>query len=466
MTGRVLIVGAGPVAHRLAGRLAALGHGDGTVLLGAEPHPPYHRSLLTRLLRPGTEPRLLAMPPLPPGTEIRARVRVRSLDRHRRRVLTDAGEAVGYDTLVLATGARPRLPGPQELSGLRTEGGRLLPGAGPLRTLRDAAETSGRRVVVLGAGPLGVEAAAALRRAGRETVLVHRGPHPLSGHLDAAAGELLARALTAQGIGLETGRTAVSAVPGKLTLDDGRVLAWDRLLLCTGAQPRTELAAEAGIRVRRGIVVDALLRTGDPRIHAIGDCAEPEGGHTGSLEEGWSQADALARTLAGRPTAFHPPAPLLRLRHGADVAVLHPAPGAGTGVRRVTFRDRTRGRYARLDLDAAGRLVSAVTVGLPEAPAALSQLHDTRMPVPADPLPLLLGAPARSTTEEVRLPQAALICRCNNVPRRQLDQAWQQGARTVEALAAATRATTGCGTCTDQVRRICSQLDAASKTAR
>ncbi|MFD0271572.1 FAD-dependent oxidoreductase [Streptomyces sp. NPDC127106] len=462
--GEVLVVGGGSAAHRFAERLHHHGHRGGVTVLGAEPRAPYHRVLLGSVLDGTLPAAALALPELPEGVRMRTGVTVTRIDRRRRLAYTDDGSVHPYDTLVLATGSRPRVP---RIPGLPRPGG--AEGVLALRTLADAeqvrrAAPDARRTVVLGGGLLGVEAAAALRRAGHEVALVHRGPHPLHRHVDATAGALLGRHLAELGVELHTGRRATGYCTGKLTLDDGSVLAADTLLLCTGAVPEAELARRAGLTVRSGIVVDGRLRTDDPHVHAIGDCAEHPGDTAGHLEPAWEQAESLARQMTGTGPEHRGTRRITRLRlPGTDLVRLggDPAPAADPaddsapgGAEVITFTDPARGRYARLTLHDQ-RITGAVLLGLPRAIAAVSRLYERGLPVPAaGRLEFLLGLPPAEPGAD-ELPDDAVVCRCNNVTKHAITEACRAGAADVEEVAAATRATTGCGGCTSAVRSLC-----------
>src|SRR5262249_18321863 len=128
----------------------------------------------------------------------------------------------------------------------------------------------------------------------------------------------------------------------------------------------------------------------------------------------------------------------------------------------VRLEDPARGRYAKLVLRDE-RVAGAIILGLPEAAATLTQLFDSRAPVPTDRLGLLIGRGMGDSGQvpPALLPARALICRCNSVTKAQLTVAWLAGARTVTAQAAATRATTGCGSCADTVAGLCEWLASA-----
>lgn len=459
---RILVVGNGPAAHRLTEQLHRYGHTGPRTVLDAAPEPTHQRPLLTSVLAGTVGPDTLRLPP-PPGTVVSQATEVTAVDRVRREVhvrrdgtgTTDRTHP--YDVLVLATGARPVVP---DLPGTTGEGGGLATGVTVLRDVADCARIRGESAVVLGGGPLGVETAGALARRSTATSLVCAGPHPLAGRLDDVAGGLLTERLERAGVTVLGNRTVVRRTPDRVLLDDGTALRADTLVLCTGADPDVRLARAAGLEVRRGIVVDDALRTGDPRVHAIGDCAEHRGRTAAGHEEALAQAGTLAALLTGRATAHRPTPEALRLRtHVTDVCCIgSPAVFEAHDIRTIVLTAPADGRYARLALR-DDRIAAAVLLGLPEAVAAVSHLHRHGQPVPSDRLGLLLGMPSGPPSADAGTHENSVVCLCNNVPRHTLAEAWRTGARTVTALASATRATTGCGGCSRQVAELCAELE-------
>ncbi|MFJ3222726.1 NAD(P)/FAD-dependent oxidoreductase [Streptomyces sp. NPDC086783] len=444
---RILIVGGGPASHRLAGRLYHHGHQGPVTVLGAEPEPTYHRPLLSYVLTGRATPEELRLPP-PPGTEVRCSTTVTHIDRARRQVHA-SGIIHPYDVLVLATGARTDVPRFRGASG---------PGVTVLRTAADCARITGDHVVVLGGGPLGVETAAALAARGTATTLVCSTPHPLYERLGETASALLTQALEHAGVTVRGGRTVTAREPGRVLLDDGTPLA-GTLVLCTGTLPDVGLARAAGLRVRTGILVDDRLRSNDPHIHAIGDCAEHQGRTLGGIEAAWAQADSLARILTRHDAPPHRSTPtVFRLRADiAEVACIGtPDTLVDGAVRCLTYTDRNQGRYAKVTLR-GDHLVAAVLFGLPDAIASLGEFHRNDRPLPGDRLRLILGGPPQPASTDLGAPEDALVCLCNNVQRQALAKAWRAGARTVTALATATRATTGCGGCGREVAELCAR---------
>ncbi|MFD2120296.1 NAD(P)/FAD-dependent oxidoreductase [Streptomyces cirratus] len=307
----VVVIGGGLAGLRCAARLTAGGAAAVTVL-GEEPHAPYNRVLLAEILAGRYAAEVTALPD--PGPVLRRGVRAVRVDRADRTVHCDDGAVLGYDTLVLATGSNPVLP---PLRGLFEPDGRALPeGVHAFRTMDDclalsAAVRPGLRAVVIGGGLLGVSAARALAARGAQVVLAQQAQRLMERQLDAPASALLGAHLTALGIEIHTecrvrGLTktadpragAGTRVTG-VELADGYRLDAELVVLACGVRPRTGLARAAGLEVRGGIVVDDRLRTSDPRIHAIGDCAEHDGRVYGLAGPALEQADALAASLTG-----------------------------------------------------------------------------------------------------------------------------------------------------------------------
>ena len=278
MTG-VVVVGTGQAGFQVAASLRDL-HFDGRiVLIGDEIHHPYQRPPLSKAYLDGkTDEVGLQIRPerffADKQIDIRVGQRVTAIDRDQRRVSLETGEPLSYDHLVLATGARNRtLPG----------GGTGLDGVVQLRTLVDAGQLRARlahakRAVVLGAGFIGLEFAAVAAKRGLEVTVVEMAPRPMARALSPAMSRFFAQAHEAMGVTFVFGAVveSLAGAEGRVTgvvLADGREIPADLVLVGIGVVPNTELAAEAGLAVANGIVVDDRLTTSDAAISAIGDCA-------------------------------------------------------------------------------------------------------------------------------------------------------------------------------------------------
>ncbi len=392
-----------------------------------------------------------------------------SIDRPRRTVALADGTTLPYDTLVLATGSTALLP---PIAGIRRADGALVDGAALFRT-RDDCVTIDRwaeraeTAVVVGAGVLGLEAARALAGRGLKVTVIQREDRLMERQLDAAAGRVLDRTLRGLGIEVLAGAT-VSQVHGGdrvtgVTLSDGTRLAADLMVLCCGVRPRVDLARDAGLDVNHGVVVDDVMRTAtDENVFAVGECAEHRGRLYGLVAPVWEQARVAAAVLADPCSQTHYDGSTMVTRLKAagielaamgDQSPLDDADGDIDDTEFVTFVDRGRGVYQKLVVH-DGRLVGAILLGDTRNAGTVTQLFERHAILPLDRSALLMvrrNAPATSSASPTTLPARATICQCNGVTKAAITAAWQAGARSVEEVAAGTRATTGCGTCRDAV---------------
>ncbi|WP_029287008.1 NAD(P)/FAD-dependent oxidoreductase [Cellulomonas sp. HZM] len=281
MAGRVVVVGGGLAGAKVVEQLRDRGHDGPVALLGAETERPYERPPLSKGYLLGTDERSAAFVHdegwyAEHGVDLRTGTRARAIDLGSRDVVDTSGTRHPFDHLVLATGSRPRL--------LDVPGGDLE-GVVHLRTLDDsdrlrAALSSAQHVAVVGGGWIGLEVAAAARAAGCEVSLLVRDRLPLVKVLGPELAALFARLHRDNGVDLRTGVAVTRVVPrgtgarvGAVELDDGALLEADLVVAAVGASPRTELAAQAGLTVDDGVVVDAHLRSSVPHVLAVGDVA-------------------------------------------------------------------------------------------------------------------------------------------------------------------------------------------------
>jgi 3-phenylpropionate/trans-cinnamate dioxygenase ferredoxin reductase component len=275
-----VIVGAGLAGAKAAETLRAEGFDGPVVLLGEEPELPYERPPLSKGYLLGTAERAQARVHdegwyAEHHVELRTGVRATGLDPAFHGLELDTGERLTYGSLLLATGAAPRrLPVP----------GADLDGVRYLRTLADADRLradltgGGQRVVVIGAGWIGMEVAAAARTHGNEVTVVEPQPAPLLGVLGRELGGVFADLHRSHDVDLFTSTTVreLRGTDGRVTTvvtDQHAGLPADVVVVGVGVSPNTDLAAAAGLEVDNGIVTDAALRTSAPDVHAAGDVA-------------------------------------------------------------------------------------------------------------------------------------------------------------------------------------------------
>jgi assimilatory nitrate reductase electron transfer subunit len=474
---RLVVVGNGMAGSRFVTEVRARDPHVPVTVFGAEARQPYNRVLLSSVLAGTAQPHQIGL--VDPvwydehGVDARLGVGVIRIDRAAKVVVAADGSATPYDTLVLATGSSaivPPMPG--------TRGG-LPAGAVAFRTLDDcadivAAADAASHAVVIGGGLLGIEAARGLAGRGLPVTVLHLAGHLMERQLDPEAGKVLARTLSRLGIRVQLEarvaalRTAAGAggerVTGvELTGADGaaEVLSADLVVIACGVRPEVGLARAAGLAVDRGVVVDETLRSvTDPAIRAIGECSQYGDTVYGLVAPAWEQAAVLADLLTGaRPAARYTGSRMItRLKAASvDLATMGET-HHGThdeDVEVMQFADASRGTYKKVVIR-ADRVIGAILLGETSTAGTLTQLYDRAAPLPSDRLGLLFpglsAAPAADSP--VRMPDAAEVCNCNGVTKGQIRACWEGGARTVEAVRARTRATTGCGTCADAVEGI------------
>lgn len=311
----VVIVGAGHAGGRAAEALRAAGHKGRITLIGSEVYPPYERPPLSKELLAGAihHEKTFIRPASyydEASIELKLGTTVEAIDRSAQRLALDGGGTIPYDALLLTTGARARrltLPG----------------GDGPrvyyLRDIDDSLALrerlqDGTRLVVIGAGFIGLEVAATARKRGASVTVLELAPHPLARVAAPEIGEYMATLHRGKGVDLQTG-VNVTAIEDtgnavRISAEGREVAVADYVAIGIGAQPNTELAAAAGIETRDGIVVDALGCSSDPAIYAAGDVTRhlnPLLGRHIRLEA-WQNAQnqgiAVAKVIAGGDAPF------------------------------------------------------------------------------------------------------------------------------------------------------------------
>ncbi|MGN9815731.1 NAD(P)/FAD-dependent oxidoreductase [Streptomyces sp. SD11] len=403
---RVVVIGAGLAGVRLARRLGELG--VSAVLVGEEEHTPYNRVLLAEVLAGRYAPEVIALP----APERLTRGRAVHIDRALRHVHLADDSVIAYDTLVLATGSNPVLP---PLRGLFAPDRHELPvGVHAFRTMDDCLDLSaavrrGTRAVVIGGGLLGVSAARALAERGTQVVLAQQGERLMERQLDPSASKLVHRHLKDLGVEVHTetrvrGVRCVEGAVRSVEMADGYTLGADLVVLACGVRPRAGLAQDAGLAVHKGIIVDDELRTSDPHIRAIGDCAQHDGQVYGLAAPALEQADVLAELLAESPIASPAGAAgysgtraltRLTLATGSSPATGGPLDLAAFGEHTalpgddvIQLTDATRGTYRKVVVR-DDRLVGGVLVGELGTVGALARAWEGAEPLPADGAPLL-----------------------------------------------------------------------------
>jgi nitrite reductase (NADH) large subunit len=363
----LVVVGNGMAAARLVDELTRAAQGRYAIaVIGDEPRLAYNRVLLSSVLAGETASHDIELRPAgwwrDRGVTLKYGCVATGIDVGRRELKIANGESIAFSRLVLATGSTPlrlNVPG-ADLAGVHT-----------FRDCRDVdllltLAALKKRVVVVGGGLLGLEAAYGLAKAGASVSLIHLMDRLMERQLDAPAAELLKFLVERKGIRIllnaNTARLHGETRVEGIELSDGRRIDADAVIFAAGIRPNVVLAKDAGIPVNRGIVVDDYLQTGAPDIFALGECAEHRGICYGLVEPAYEQARVLAQHLAGGADSYR----------GSVVATNLKVSGVGVfsagdfmaadGSETIVLSDARGGTYKKLVI-ADGRLTGAVLVG-------------------------------------------------------------------------------------------------------
>ena len=307
----IVIVGAGLAGANATEELRTQGYTGDITLIGAEPHPPYERPPLSKgLLLGSADPESVFVQPTQWYADQQVDLIIGSpvtdIDLDTRHV-TFGGNRVSYDRLLLAPGARPRRLPLADRSGADVI---------YLRTLDDALALNARlteHLLIVGAGWIGLEVAAAARTAGGTVTIVETAALPLANVLGPELAPVFADLHREHGVDLRlnTSVTAIEQYRGTTTvrLSDGHQLTPDAILVGIGAEPDDQLATDAGLATDQGILVDARLRASDPHVHAAGDVASQDHPLLGRIRvEHWDaaihQGRHAARSMLGHDDPY------------------------------------------------------------------------------------------------------------------------------------------------------------------
>jgi len=368
MSEPLIVIGNGMAAARLVDELARRALGRYAVaVIGEDPRLAYNRVLLSALLADEVGFDDIELRPArwwrDRGVTLRYGVRATAVDAAARNVTLAGGTRLSFSKLVFATGSQPIKP---DIPGMD------LPGVLTFRDVDDvnaiaAAKAAGTRVVVIGGGLLGLEAAYGLAKAGARVTLLHLMDRLMERQLDHRAALMLQRAVEARGIAVrlqaQTARIAGNGKVEGVELHDGTTIAADAVVVAVGIRANAALARTAGIEVGRGIVVDDHLETNAAGVHAIGECAEHRGCCYGLVEPAYEQAQLLARRLAGERASYPGSVLATNLKvSGVNVFSAGDFLGATAEAEEIVLSDPAAGVYKKLVI-AQGRLVGAVLFG-------------------------------------------------------------------------------------------------------
>ena len=466
---RLVVIGNGMAGARAVEEILERGGKDlfQITMIGDEPYGNYNRILLSNVLNGSQDETEIFLNPLAwyqeNGITLLAGTQVIDVWTRSRHVVLEDGRGKQYDRLIIATGSVPFLP---PIDGLRTPNGDLRPGVFVFRSLDDCRKIARfaegkRRAAVIGGGLLGLEAARGLQRFGAEVHVVHLGSSLMDQQLDLQGGQILQQTLASFGVhahlNKNTRRVLGQREISGLEFTDDTTLECDLVVVAAGIRANSELARRAGLKVERGIVVNNQLRTSDPRIYAVGECAQHRGRVYGLVAPLWEQAKVLADHITDKnpQAAYHGSKVATKLKvMGVEVACMGSVEAADEDDEVIQFTDAKRGTYKKLVIR-NGRLAGATLLGDISKANYLMQAFDKNTPLPEERLGLLfdIGAPS-AVTSVAEMPNEMQVCNCNGVSKGDIAACVKNGKFTLAAVMSATRAGMGCGSCKGQVLEV------------
>jgi 3-phenylpropionate/trans-cinnamate dioxygenase ferredoxin reductase subunit len=402
-----VVLGAGLAGFQVAAALREQHYAGRVVLIGDESHAPYHRPPLSKgYLLGNADDTVVAMRPaayyLDKQIELVLGTRAIAVDRTHRKVALDNGEVIDYTHLVLAVGARNR---PLQLPGTDLARVFYLRRLDEARALRAALE-SAKRALVIGAGFIGLEFAAAAVKLGVEVTVLEVARRPMSRALSAPMADLFVREHSRSGMRFAF-NTQVKRLVGKagkvaaVETVAGETLPADIIVIGIGVIPNVELATTCNLDVRNGILVDGSLSTSDPHISAVGDCAahpNPYSTHETVRLESVQNATDQARCVAARIVGKALPYCAIPWFWSDQGSLKLQIAGLTTGCDETAIRGDPAGTHCAVFCFRNGRLLGVETVNRPTDHMVARRLLGNRSPI----------SPSQAADESVDLKRLAV----------------------------------------------------------
>jgi nitrite reductase (NADH) large subunit len=452
---RLVVVGNGMAGMACVEQILRHKPQFGITVFGDETHLNYNRIQLSSVLAGEKDADEIVLNSLDwyleNDIDLRLGVRIRSVDTAARTVTGDDGSVTSYDKLLLATGSSALIP---PIAGSGKDGVFCFRNLNDTQGMLERVQP-GLKTVVIGGGLLGLEAARGLQLRGADVTVVHLMSSLMERQLDPAGSKYLLEKIEGMGVKVLLSHSTTAILGDDraegISFVNGYRMEADLVVIAVGIRPNVELARAAGLTVNRGIVVNDYLETSDPNVFAVGECVEHNGVVYGLVAPLYEQGRVLAATITGnRGPRYEGSIPEARLKiMGVDVFSAGFVQDAA-GVEAVRYEDPALGIYKKLTLK-DGRLAGVILIG---------DLSDSRRYMEwlrtgadlADKRRRLLSPelPADHGVDVAQMPDSETICGCNGVTKGAIIRAiHSKGIRTLSQLKQCTRASTGCGSCTD-----------------
>jgi nitrite reductase (NADH) large subunit len=458
----LVVVGNGMAGMACVDHILGRNHDFQITVLSEEPHLNYNRILLSSVLagEKSLEEIYISTPEWYEKNNITLLLGAKAVDVDpiKKTVTTSAGKNIPYDTLLLATGSDPFIP---PMKGVDKKGVYAFRNIKDTQDILKTCQTA-KRAVVIGGGLLGLEAARGIQTHGPEVTVVHNSGHLMNAQLDELAGKFLKREIENLGIRVRVSHRTTEVLGNGhamgVQFENGEAAEADLIVVACGIRPNVELAKKAGLTVNRGIVVNDHMETSHPDIFAVGECVEHRGMVYGLVAPLYDQGKVLAATITGHKGPLYEgstAAAKLKVM-GIEVFSAGDIKGEGEKDEVVVYSDPLAGLYKKL-VFREDRLVGVILIG--DASDAGRFLETIRGGTKVDRKNhnLLFDAPSKkagAAGDVMSRPDSDTICGCIGVSKGKLVEAVKGGCRSLSEIKTATKACTGCGTCSGLIKDI------------
>jgi ferredoxin-nitrate reductase len=387
-------------------------------------------------------------------------VEILKIDRENKIVIDGNGIEHSYDVLILGMGSRAFMPtNIPKLKGITNLRSRL-----DADTLLPYLDKPNPSAVIVGGGLLGLELAASLRTLNVKVTIIQRISRFMDRQLDQMGSDLLHLEIIDRGIEVLYNEE-VSSFHGSeklesVRLKSGRKIECDLAVLAIGTVPNIELAKDAGLEAKRGVVVNSYMQTSDPSIYAAGELAEWQGQMWGITAAAEQQADIISKHLAGDLANYYNGSLSMNIlkMDGLNLCSIGQIETPQEkGYEEVIFIDKAK-RYYKKCIIHQDRLIGAILVGDKSEFLEFKELISKKIELSEKRLELLRSG---KKAEPI---SGKLVCSCNNVGEGNIEMAINQGCHTVESISSCTGAGAGCGSCRPEVKNILGKIIALEKS--
>jgi len=461
---RLVVIGNGIAGTAVIENVLAQEERFEIIVFGAEAYVGYNRILLSDILSGTKELRdtLLKNGEWYFENNIRLCVnnKVSAIDAASKKVLDSEGNRINFDKLVIATGSNPLIP---PIPGIAKNG------IFTFRNIKDSDEitsfSKGRHsAAIIGGGLLGLEAGVALAQRGMHVTVYHHSDRLMSQQLDEEAGIILKKELERMGICVNLSHSAVEfigeeAVEG-IAFSNGKAYQADMVVVSTGISPNVELAKQAGVETRRGIIVNDFMETNQPDIYALGECVEHRGRTYGIVAPIREQAKVVARAISGlKDIKYEGTVEATALKvAGIDLVSIGDFTGTSPGSESLTYSDRGLSQYKKVVLQ-GNRVVGAILMGDVGDHHRFLQLVKNQTDITLFRKTVLINATGEKGASVVVLGDEDIVCGCAGVAKKTIVDAVQKhGLTSREGIGEKTKACTSCKSCGPLVDQVLQEV--------